>query len=303
MAQVGADEPDLEPDLFRLTPARIETSDHLVLPGRCQPGASVSHYVMRRTGHGLTQPSYTGEGYMAVVHLRRRGARDMWRDGRHAVIEALGAGALTLHDLRQSLVFDLREAFRTVNFQIPRHMLVDVAHELGAAPASLTAGSISVTSDEVMYHLALALLPCLSQPADASRLFVDHLFQTIGVHLTTRYGGAKPLAMRQRGGLAPWQERRAKNLLLANLATDLTMRDLVTAAYFSRAFRLSTGVAPHRWMTEQRVTVAKHLLEQTVERLSDIALQAGFSDQSHLTRVFSKVTGVSPGQWRHSARF
>jgi AraC-like DNA-binding protein len=55
---------------------------------------------------------------------------------------------------------------------------------------------------------------------------------------------------------------------------------------------------PHRWLLAQRARRAKELLERTKIPISDIALECGFADQSHLTRVFTRVFQLSPAAWR-----
>jgi AraC family transcriptional regulator len=106
-----------------------------------------------------------------------------------------------------------------------------------------------------------------------------------------------------RGGLAPWQERRAKEMLEAHLDGAVSVIELaaecgVSAAHFARAFRRSTGVPPHRWLLERRIELARQLLQNPAESIADVALACGFADQSHLTHAFRKEVGVSPGMWR-----
>ena len=107
------------------------------------------------------------------------------------------------------------------------------------------------------------------------------------------------------GGLAGWQEKRAKEILIADLTgatslTDIALDCRLSVSQFSRAFKQSTGVAPHCWLIQQRVEAAKHRLTNHSMSLVDIALDCGFADQSHLTRVFAQHTGVTPAAWRRS---
>jgi AraC family transcriptional regulator len=60
------------------------------------------------------------------------------------------------------------------------------------------------------------------------------------------YGGLRPSSVSARGGLAPWQEKRAKELLEANIDGDLPLAQLAAECqlskwHFSRAFRQATG--------------------------------------------------------------
>jgi len=105
-----------------------------------------------------------------------------------------------------------------------------------------------------------------------------------------------------RGGMAPWQERRAKEFLSADLASKNSLSGVahvcgMSPRHFSRAFKATTGLPPHQWVVIQRVERAKALLQKEVN-LSEIAQLCGFSDQSHFTRIFRAVVGTSPGAWR-----
>ena len=111
-----------------------------------------------------------------------------------------------------------------------------------------------------------------------------------------------PLA---RGGLAPWQLRRAQESLLADLAgaSDLpavAARCGLSCGHFSRAFRRTVGLSPHAWRMRQRVLHAKDLMRLRGIALAEIALACGFSDQSHFCRAFARETGISPGAWRRA---
>jgi AraC-like DNA-binding protein len=72
--------------------------------------------------------------------------------------------------------------------------------------------------------------------------------------------------------------------------------------YFSHAFRRTLGVAPHKWLIEQRVALSKEKLRDDGLSLSDVATECGFSDQSHLARHFQRIVGVSPGAWRRALK-
>jgi AraC family transcriptional regulator len=74
----------------------------------------------------------------------------------------------------------------------------------------------------------------------------------------------------------------------------------LSPSHFSKAFRHTVGCPPHQWLLTQRVERAKHLILNTSQSLSEIALTTGFADQSHLTRVFSQRVKASPAAWRRS---
>jgi AraC family transcriptional regulator len=117
----------------------------------------------------------------------------------------------------------------------------------------------------------------------------------------------RPRERALRGGLAPWQQRRARELIDARLDGGLPLAELAWACrlsvrHFARAFRQSTGQSPHRWLTARRLERARRLLEGSSRSLSEIAGACGFASQSHFTRVFTRRVGRSPGAWRRDRR-
>jgi len=107
----------------------------------------------------------------------------------------------------------------------------------------------------------------------------------------------------RRGMLTRSQERLVTSLLLDDIAADRNTDELallcgMSRGHLIRAFRNTTGVPPHRWLIMRRVERAKELLELGDMPIVEIALECGFADQSHLTRVFTGAIGISPGAWR-----
>jgi transcriptional regulator GlxA family with amidase domain len=109
--------------------------------------------------------------------------------------------------------------------------------------------------------------------------------------------------IRVRGGLSPLQLKRSKDLIAADLADDLSLAQIafrcdLSREHFSRAFKISTGLTPHQWRQLCRIDTVKQLLTGSSRSIADIAIACGFADQSHLTRVFGRIVGTSPAQWR-----
>jgi AraC family transcriptional regulator len=201
----------------------------------------------------------------------------------------LHAGETCFHDLKRDPIVLLDKPFHSVNFYLP---IGDLHYKPGTGVA-----------DNTIANLGRSLLAAFGLPDQADRLFVDHVTLAIGVHVAQTYGGLRPILRPVRGGLALWQVRRAKELLSANLDGAITLKEIaqecrLSVSHFSRGFRQTVGVAPHKWLLSFRVDSAKKLLREQEKTLSDVALACGFADQSHFTRVFTRMTGISPGAWR-----
>jgi transcriptional regulator GlxA family with amidase domain len=106
-----------------------------------------------------------------------------------------------------------------------------------------------------------------------------------------------------RGGLAPWQLARVGGHIERGLASRLTNSRLASLVrlsedHFARAFKASIGCSPHAYVVMRRIERAKALMLTSDLPLSQIAVAAGFSDQSHLSRCFRNKVGAAPALWR-----
>ncbi|MGF1568848.1 MAG: helix-turn-helix transcriptional regulator [Nodosilinea sp.] len=72
----------------------------------------------------------------------------------------------------------------------------------------------------------------------------------------------------------------------------------IRPTYFASLFKQGMGISPHQYVIQQRVERAKIILVKTNLEIADIALQVGFSSQSHLTQRFKRITGMTPKQVR-----
>jgi len=107
------------------------------------------------------------------------------------------------------------------------------------------------------------------------------------------------------GGLSVWHAKRALAYIEANLGSKIGITEIsalvaLSKSHFCRAFKQTLGTSPMTYVSARRIEHAKILITSTSERLSDIALTCGFADQSHLTRSFGRMVGMSPGLWRRN---
>lgn len=108
-----------------------------------------------------------------------------------------------------------------------------------------------------------------------------------------------------RAGLAPWQVRRVIDYLEVHLAEDVGLDELAALVglsefHFCTAFRRSTGLPPHRWLTARRMEKAKTLIDGGRLSLTEIALAVGYGSQSAFGAAFRRSTGITPTAWRRT---
>jgi AraC-like DNA-binding protein len=254
-------------------------------------------------GH-ISDPLPGDDAYVISHELRAFRGMEYWEGGRHLTTYGLRAGETTITDLRREPQVRFDVPVHCMLWLVPRAALDALADEANVPRIDgLPHGPGAGFADETIRYLNLAAIAALRRPGQVSRLFVDHLTLAFATHVAEAYGGMESAARLIKGGLASWQERRAKEMLAADLTGATPLAEIAAACglspgHFTRAFRRSTGLSPHAWLLKARVEHAMTLLRQPDPSLSKVALACGFADQSHFGRVFNRHTGQTPGFWR-----
>ncbi len=128
----------------------------------------------------------------------------------------------------------------------------------------------------------------------------------VGVLLLERYSGKQPRAV-IAGGLGVSRQRRILSFIESHLHEDLSLERLAAAVdlspdHFGRAFRVSLGTSPLRYVSDRRVQRAKAMLLDPSVSITAIAMALGYATPSHFTESFHKATGTTPSQWRRDRR-
>lgn len=254
--------------------------------------------------HGMSEPPPRSDAFVVALQVRGYGPHEHWEDGRQIAVSDYHGGDTTIYDLWRDPTFMINAPFHSVHFCLPLAAMNEIADEVGAAHVDdlryTPGGSVD---DSTIRNVGSSLLAAFEHPDRVSRVFVDHVTMAVAAHVAQTYGGMTPRQRAPRGGLAPRTERRAKEIIEANLDGSVGLREIaeecgLSVSHFTRAFRQSTGLTPHVWLLQRRVQVAKDLLRGDRLSLPDIALACGFADQSHFTRVFTRHVSMSPGVWR-----
>jgi len=275
----------------------------LLSQGLLSSRIAVNRLAVGRAQLGLSPRVPAEDTFILAHYLTDLPHHELLSRGRPKIVQGYEAGSMRIVNLVDEFSARITHTHQSVVFYIPRAALDEAAGQAGIRRIeALTCPPGAM--DPVVRHLAGALLPALACPKQASALFVDHVVGALLHHLMCHYGGAGEGSFAfVKGGLSPFQLQRAKDVLAADCELDLTLGDVaeqcgLSRGHFAKAFRLSTGTTPHRWRQRCRIDRAQRLLAEGALSLADIALACGFADQSHFTRVFSRMVGEAPAGWR-----
>lgn len=160
--------------------------------------------------------------------------------------------------------------------------------------------SIEDNSDTRLLDIARLLEYAERSAADRQTTAIDYISRARALL-------AQPAPVCTTGGLAPWQIKRIERHIEERMEYGVTLTGLadlagLTPSYFCKAFKKSFGTSPLAHVQNRRIDRAKDLMLNTDQSLAEIAFTCGLCDQSHFSRIFRKVSGMSPSQWRRSFR-
>ncbi len=223
-------------------------------------------------------------------------------DGREINVPYIPEFRTSLLDLEAPFLCTLDCAFDYVHYHVPREGLDEIARDHQIKPVENFKFGIC-EDDLVIAQLTKNILPLATSRNWSSLLAIDQFSLMFGAHILQTYGGLSRLPEVVTRGLAPWQARRAAEVLRSRLDGGVRLNTLarecgMSVSHFTRSFRATFGVSAHGWLVQRRIELAKDLMRTTAYPLVDIALRCGFSDQAAFSRTFTRAVGVSPGRWR-----
>lgn len=189
-----------------------------------------------------------------------------------------------------------------------RHQVVEeVANDCGMkSPHSLELAPKLGVRDPMIEQLALNVREVLTNRDPSAQMYVDYVSRLLAAHLLRKHSTASSDPTTAAGGLSRAQVERAIDYMETNLSEPLSLADVANASglspsHFARRFKSATGAPPHQYLMQMRVERAKRMLMQH-EPIAEIALACGFTHQEHLTRIFRRLTGLTPASYRRSAQ-
>ncbi|MBD2071500.1 helix-turn-helix transcriptional regulator [Leptolyngbya sp. FACHB-671] len=158
--------------------------------------------------------------------------------------------------------------------------------------------------DPLIREILFALKTELETGCPSGRLYGEAMGTALAVHLLKRYSTVQSTLTAYEDGLPQRKLSQVLEYVQTYLDQDIKLVDLaeltgMSQYYFCRLFKQSMGVSPYQFVLQQRIERAKQLLQQKELAIADVALLCGFKNQSHLTTLFRKSTGVTPRIFRN----
>ncbi|HEX8805476.1 MAG TPA: AraC family transcriptional regulator [Candidatus Aquilonibacter sp.] len=210
--------------------------------------------------------------------------------------------------LQQPGTFDIVPARSTISFVdagrslffavgLEHSLVCETAHSMGMNGDRVTLEHRLTCRDPQIEHLMLALRAELELDQPCGRVYADSLGVALASQLLRRWGKFTPKQLTR--GLPRPTLQRVLAYIDDRLSADLNLSSIaeiagMSSSHFGTLFRNSLGMPVHRYIIRRRVERAVDLITRTHLPLSDIALQVGFANQSHMAMAVRRLTGVTP---------
>ncbi len=216
---------------------------------------------------------------------------------------AMPPGSVFLYASRQFVWHERTKPSEWIHITFDPALISRIAVESGLA-ADIQLDHRILFLDPTILHIAQLLKTEVLNGGIAGDLFIESLRNVLLIHLLRHYSQAAPakteetrLSLSQLHQVKTYiEDRLAESLSIANLAAIVPMSEF----HFARLFKAATGESPYRYITQRRIERAKVFLSVTQLSVAEISNRVGFSNQSHFTAQFRKLTGTTPKGYRAS---
>lgn len=244
-----------------------------------------------RAGRALSTPL---DHHRIVLHLSPATETACLRTGLGFVRTR---GDVDIVPARSADGFEAKADFRSLEVLIAPARLERMANELGVPGRHAHIGMAHMLRERRLQSLLFALDQDLQSDMPFGELFRDGLVRSVATALMLQGRDAAPT----EDGAGAKALQRVQDYIEANLEHPLLLQQLARLAGTSpwtlqRMFRQGLGMPVHRYVVSRRVERARSLVLRRAGSLSEIALMAGFSHQSHMSQWMRRLLGVAPAE-------
>ena len=237
---------------------------------------------------------YTADGYQSYFK-----AADGWHNGG-------GPDRLCLLPRQYTSTWNIRGPLSFVHLYFTDQHLRQLAEQTwDRSPLNLSVDERLFADDPQIALLYRHFLLQANWHDTSDRLTLSSASTLLLSHVLRHYTQVNWQLPGVTGGLAPRQRQHICDYIEAHLDQPMPLSDLAAQCqlseyHFARMFKRSIGVAPHQYVSQRRLVLARQLLGSRHISLQDIALRCGFSSASHFSNRFRQAMGVSPSAYRTS---
>ena len=212
-------------------------------------------------------------------------------------------GLLNPGDAHEDLQTKQDRDYLTVNIkqELFREIINDLGSDAREVPCFLTP---KLEGDLALKRICWTLRNEVDGQEYGREILVKNLVSELAIHFLRRFSpSVSGLGFDSDQVTARWQVRKALEYLHDTYAQAFSLDRIAAAAglsmyYLERVFKRATGLPPHTYMLMLRIEAAKKLLASSSIPIAEIAMELGFSDQSHFTNAFKRRTGFTPQSYR-----
>jgi AraC family transcriptional regulator len=193
--------------------------------------------------------------------------------------------------------------YDTMHFYIRDELVREIHAKIFGSQATITLAPRVGVMDEMFLTIAREIRKMLRAPDPADGVYAETLSRAAAAYLVRNYISGRPLSADNVRQLTLQQCNRAIEYIDEHLADNLTLAGIAKAAgvgtgRLNSEFKRAMKLAPYQYVVNARVKRANALLTSTDLSLARVALQCGFSNQQHMTRMVRRITGRTPGAIR-----
>ena len=251
-------------------------------------------------------PTAVFDQHHLLLNLRAEPHRvENWREGVHRDFTyQLHEIVLTPAGISSGWYWHARSKVIVITID-PQRLERFARSELGLILTESQVRDVPQAEDIDLCHAGTMLLDSLRTRTTGSEVMYESLARVFLVKLLQRYGEERHEALEFSRGFTARHYKRVLDHVEANFGQPITIEDLagvagMSPAHFSRLFKEVLGDSPYQFVMDYRVEQAKKMLADREQSLIDVALSCGFSDQPHLGRIFKRLTGATPKEYRAS---